>query len=117
MVEKKLGFLCGKYFDYRRDINMIIFLPNTTKQKNGLNWKGIFFIYFNLSSIMDWSKQNSQKDQKKHTICEEYKPKTSIDLLQRFPMSCLQNVSHKLTLLKAELVTINAEVNNGKSKV
>jgi len=39
-------------------------------------------------------------------------------------MSCLQNVSHKLTLLKAELVTINAklvtinaEVNNGKSKV
>ena len=73
---------------------------------------------------MDWSKQNSQKDQKKHTICEEYKPKTSIDLLQRLPMSCPQNVSHKLTLLKAELVTINAvlvtinaEVNNGKRKV
>ena len=49
---------------------------------------------------------------------EEYylqRIKTGIGLLQAWFMSYLQNFSHKLPLLEAELVAINAEANNDKS--
>ena len=134
---KKAWLLCGKYFDYKRDID---FNSQPNHATRGMvQCIKMAYIFNEYNKAREWlelcrSMERHLIHSFQHTLFvfydglvyaefakrskEEYylrRIQTSIGLLQTLSTSCPQNFSHKLALLEAELVAINAESNNDKS--